>query len=482
MEYDFKKRLAAALSAAGEYGKRGWLVFPVHGIRGDGACTCGRGEACDAPGKHPLVKWKSNATTDLVKLKRWWSVGFSEYVYNLGIVTGSDSGITVIDIDPRHGGLDTWNKITAGLNIPDTYTVNTGGSGYHLYFKYCAAVKTGSNVFGPGVDVRNDGGYILAPPSLHASGKEYALSDGPTDLADFPAALLSLKAGSAKPRGLNGPSKAAEITADKAKRLLSFIDSGDFTTWFNVGIILGRAFKRSDEGWGIYAEWSDRGWDGDRGPGRLEKMRSAYYKVSTESPSDGRELSLSTLYQLAYRGGYSEIEGGGFDISLFCYLASENAFIFLPSGDKWLAAGVDGTVPPVINDVGEVVKPSRWLINNKAAISLVSDGFLPNGLIDGYFSVDGTIRPLTNSRLVNLFSAGNVFPLALVSDGAVRGDKPATAPVKPPLSPVRPLRAKAGRFSAATAKTAKVVYDAPSWFTAGVVDSGEGEKERDTSK
>jgi hypothetical protein len=80
---------------------------------------------------------------------------------NIAIVTGKISGITVIDLD-SHKGVNP-------ADFPqDTYTVKTGNGGVHLYFQYHADAPTAADVFkdGKGVDVRNDGGYVVAPPSV----------------------------------------------------------------------------------------------------------------------------------------------------------------------------------------------------------------------------------------------------------------------------------------------------------------------------
>jgi hypothetical protein len=87
--------------AALNYARLGWPVFPVHSIEGR-ECTCHKSGACQAPGKHPRCRHGANeATCEGEKIENWWTQWPSA---NIGVATGPTSGITVLDIDPRHDG------------------------------------------------------------------------------------------------------------------------------------------------------------------------------------------------------------------------------------------------------------------------------------------------------------------------------------------------------------------------------------------
>src|SRR5262249_15398402 len=97
---------------------------------------------------------------------------------NIGIATGAISGLVVLDVDPRHGGdesLEQW-KTRYGHDFLTTVTSCTGGGGWHLFYTHPGQSMQIKNKVGlaPGLDIRGDGGYIVAPPSLHASGQRYA--------------------------------------------------------------------------------------------------------------------------------------------------------------------------------------------------------------------------------------------------------------------------------------------------------------------
>ncbi len=165
-------------------------IFPVHTVF-DGRCTCGD-PTCAQPGKHPkVISWKDERTTNGGKIQTWIEQ-FGRC--NWGGATGKVSGVFAVDIDPRHGGVETFDAIEAEHGkIPDTRIHRTGGGGAHILFRIPRGVtiKSGSNVLGPGVDVKGEESYIILPPSAHISGRTYEiLNDVPP--ADPPGWLINL--------------------------------------------------------------------------------------------------------------------------------------------------------------------------------------------------------------------------------------------------------------------------------------------------
>jgi len=163
------------LGAALFYARLGWRVFPLHSIR-DGVCSCPRGEECESPGKHPrTVHGLKDATTDEVRVRDWWKEWPDA---NIGIVTGVESGIFVIDVDPKNDGETGFDLLHEDREFPETPLVFTGGGGRHYFFRYPYAPSDGEEVRNrtgvrQGVDIRGEGGYVVAPPSDHVSGSLY---------------------------------------------------------------------------------------------------------------------------------------------------------------------------------------------------------------------------------------------------------------------------------------------------------------------
>lgn len=162
---------SSCLDYALDYAARGWHVFPVHTPRSDG-CSC-LAPWCDAIGKHPrTLHGHQDATTDPVQITRWWTDAPDA---NVAIATGRKSGLTVLDIDPRSGGDEGLQLLIAdhGLLPLDTPETITGGGGRHLFFSQPHGQEIRCGRLGAGVDLKGDGGFVVALPSLHASGRTY---------------------------------------------------------------------------------------------------------------------------------------------------------------------------------------------------------------------------------------------------------------------------------------------------------------------
>lgn len=153
---------------AQQYAARGWHVFPLHWITSRGKCSCGK--RCNSPGKHPYYPLAPNghldATIDPTVIERMWGQAPEA---NIGIATGP-SGLTVLDVDGPEGRAQL-----DGLGHPEIKTLHarTGREGgWHLY--YTGKTCPSSQVKGEHLDVRGTTGYVVAPPSNHASGRCYA--------------------------------------------------------------------------------------------------------------------------------------------------------------------------------------------------------------------------------------------------------------------------------------------------------------------
>jgi putative DNA primase/helicase len=103
----------------------------------------------------------------------------------------------VLDVDPRNGGNESVERLQAERGtLPQTPVVSTGGGGLHYYYLRDPGVgKFRGKLEGyPGIDVKADGGYVVAPPSVHRSGGQYCWRPGPDEceVADLPAWLLDM--------------------------------------------------------------------------------------------------------------------------------------------------------------------------------------------------------------------------------------------------------------------------------------------------
>jgi putative DNA primase/helicase len=113
-----------------------------------------------------------DATTDEATIHGWWSQWPAA---NIAIATGAVSGLVVLDIDVDKGGLDSvhaWERKFGAL--PETLTSQTGSGGQHHLFQYPGFPVKNRVRIAPGIDVRGDNGYVVAPPSNHISGGSYS--------------------------------------------------------------------------------------------------------------------------------------------------------------------------------------------------------------------------------------------------------------------------------------------------------------------
>jgi hypothetical protein len=180
--------MRSPLDAALSYAQRGWAVFPCH-EPAMGGCSCRRND-CSSPAKHPrTLHGLRDASTDPEVVSRWWRRWPDA---NIGVRTGGESGLIVLDVDPDHGGLNTLVELERRHDqLPPSLTVRTG-AGRHYWFRHPGRpVPNSAGRIGPGIDIRGDGGYVIAPPSRHLNGRRYHwASEQP--LAPAPQWLLEL--------------------------------------------------------------------------------------------------------------------------------------------------------------------------------------------------------------------------------------------------------------------------------------------------
>lgn len=197
------------------YARRGWAVLPLHDLR-HGTCTC-RNEQCASQGKHPRTKnGVKDATTDPETIRAWWSKWPAA---NIGIATGSASGLYIIDIDTDKGATVEPSELCpndfTGL-LSESLSVRTGSGGYHIYLRYDPALnlRNTAGALGANIDTRGEGGYVVAPPSYNDHGP-YAWLNGRKDVQPIPANLLSeLQVSSVVP----GPHKQPRQERDRQKQ------------------------------------------------------------------------------------------------------------------------------------------------------------------------------------------------------------------------------------------------------------------------
>lgn len=178
------------------YAEFGWHVLPLHHPK-DGRCSCGEDFA--SPAKHPIGALVPHGLTDATRdpdiIRRWWDRWPSA---NIGVRTGPESNLLVVDIDADKAGFDSWAKLEAeNPEYELTKEAATGGGGTHLLFSWpdridLKLLRNSAGKLGAGLDVRAANGYIVAPPSIHISGNPYTWCDATRKIQPPPAWLVDL--------------------------------------------------------------------------------------------------------------------------------------------------------------------------------------------------------------------------------------------------------------------------------------------------
>jgi putative DNA primase/helicase len=155
------------------YANRGIPVFPIWWAL-NGGCSCPK-QSCDSPAKHPLTPHGfQDATTNREQILEWWRRWPNA---NIGIPTGVSTGFLVVDVDPRNGGNASLEDLKAEHGLfAATAVQRTGGGGLHIVFRYAGGPVP--KALASGIDLKGDGGYIVAAPSVHRSGKQYNWDSG----------------------------------------------------------------------------------------------------------------------------------------------------------------------------------------------------------------------------------------------------------------------------------------------------------------
>lgn len=154
------------LNHALSYLAKGWPVMPIN----------------PSSKKPCLMTWKhlQARLPTVEEIEEQW--GMWSWA-NIGLVAGKLSGVSVVDVDPRHSGTID--------GLPETVKAQTGGGGWHYFYKYNESCHS-QNALGDGLDLKTDGSYVIIAPSVHASGNKYVWITPPfvNEYAEIPQWIL----------------------------------------------------------------------------------------------------------------------------------------------------------------------------------------------------------------------------------------------------------------------------------------------------
>jgi hypothetical protein len=214
--------MADALSAALAYEARGFSVIPL--VAGE---------------KRPAVKVGPylHGVQRMIEqdIRTHWTTNPQ---HGVGIVTGAPSGLVVVDVDPRNGG-----SVEAVLQkgCATGMAACTGGGGTHFFLRHPGTLVPCGKTVLPGVDRKGDGGYVVAPPTIHPNGEPYYWGEQTGEPGALPAWVLEGPTPTAATGEERGPWIAETMANPAAVLPGTQEDTLTRLTWYYAGQVqLGR--------------------------------------------------------------------------------------------------------------------------------------------------------------------------------------------------------------------------------------------------
>lgn len=252
-EWEGKPR---CLPAALAYASQGWLVFPA-----------------------PRGERKSHKSAEYSNGRRWGATADQDEIRedyarwplaNIGIPTGAENAIWVLDVDTKEGhGIDGIASFQALIKehgeLPPTFQVESPSGSRHYYWNWPLdrVITNSTSKIGPGIDVRGEGGMVLAPPSVQISIGVYSIISN-AEIADAPDWLidLAIAAGNSGgiPDGEREPNPEHEAPLSMVEAAVDVIPNGgvDWETWNKVGMAIYAATGGSAEGFVLFDKFSKK--------------------------------------------------------------------------------------------------------------------------------------------------------------------------------------------------------------------------------
>jgi hypothetical protein len=242
---------ARCLPAALDYASKGWLVFPA---------------PRDTKKSHKSAehsngrRWGATADADEIRadFERW-------PLANIGIPTGAENAVWVLEADTKEGhNVDGIASLQALIeehgDLPPTFRVESPSGSLHFYFNWPCdgrVITNSASRLGPGIDVRGEGGMVLAPPSVRIPIGVYSIVSN-AEIADAPSWLVDLAVSAGNGGGIpdgereSNPDLEAPLAMVEAAVAVLVNDDLDWETWNNHGMAIYAATGGSGEGFVLF--------------------------------------------------------------------------------------------------------------------------------------------------------------------------------------------------------------------------------------
>jgi hypothetical protein len=357
------------LSAALRYARRGWYVFPV---------VPGTKISYKSAEHNGGAKWGKTVDEDEIRadFARWPEAG-------VGMVTGPDSGMFVIDVDSPEGheynGIANWEELQDRHGeVPPTLMAKSPSGGLHYYFNWPSGieVRNSTSRLAKGIDVRGRNGVIIAAPTIKVKNgvaSRYTWTNN-LPVADSPPWLLVALQEAARPVSRETSRENRTATDVKDLRAMMAVipnDDRNWNEWNEIGMALWRTTGGSGDGLELFADWSAKS-----AKCNVQESPEAAWRRYRGSPPN--MIGIAKLIWEANNADPSWRKHKAITVSDFHAYLPNKTYIFMPTCRSWNTGGVDSQLAPlpkvdeagnpVLNAEGRQVKvkASIWLAHNRS--------------------------------------------------------------------------------------------------------------------
>ena len=302
-------------------------------------------------GKIPLTAHGcKDATKDRAQVESWWTQYPSA---NIGIATGEINGLLVIDVDIKHDrrkyGDESLKALEQELgDLPDTWTALTGSGGLHYYFRYPEGhdIRNSTSQLAQDIDIRAQGGYVVAPPSVHPeTGRVYEWECG-SDPEETPLAELPERWLQRLEKKVTG-----EALGESQKKLFEIpetVPEGSRNdTIFRYGASLRAKSVPAIKTWELLRQFNSEKCNPPISETELQKIYDSVMKYQAGSPED--EIMKSRKHEIMKSGGedlsqFHHFKNGVptsvYDLRIYQYLSQKGDLFILGGVPYMYRAGV----------------------------------------------------------------------------------------------------------------------------------------------